>query len=166
MKTTYFLILLAIFSCSHPEVTFRRTASGLEFKIYPAKSHAPLAGSGVTVKLYQYWYWHDSLQSTNCDTLPTYQPLIPGLIFPYHPYEALIYGVREGDSVVVMLRVDSLVTQKKVHKAPLDARPGDAWVVAMKVLKVFPFNPLTSDSLLVADKQMEWKRIEERGKRR
>lgn len=152
----------AFISCNQPApdpAGFLKTASGMEYKIISGKQQSPAATSGSTVKLYQNWYWHDTLRRSNRDTMPLYQQLISGLIFPYEPSEALIQGVRRGDSVVVKLRLDSLLTQKKIPRLPAGSRPNDAWRITMKVLEVFPYDPLRSDSIVMADKLKEMTKV-------
>ena len=152
-----FACLTGLIACKQEDKGFKKTASGLEYRIIKSGEKGPVAESGSTVKLFIDWYWHDSLKHTNRDTLPTYQALIPGLIFPYDPFETLTYGVSKGDSIEVRLRVDSLLSQKKIQKEPEGAQTNDAWLVRIKVLEVFPFDPLRSDSIVIADKLREQK---------
>lgn len=150
------LLILFIVSCSGPANNeFRKTASGLEYKIISGGNNGPAAGSGATVKLHHTWYRHDTVWQSSRNGKPFYQQLIPGLIFPYDPFETLINGVRENDSVMVKLRVDSLISQHKLDALPPGTKKGDVWTVGIKVLKVFPFDPLLSDSIVMSDKMRE-----------
>ena len=153
------LAALVLFSCSPEGGGFKTTESGLQYRIIKGPGSGPPATTGATVKTHRYWYFRDTLRMTDRDTMPHYQALIPGLIFPYDISEALMQGVREGDSLVVRLRIDSLVAKKLMQKAPDRTQPHDAWVIGIKVLKVFPFHPLMSDSIIRSDQMQEIARL-------
>lgn len=156
----YFLLLsLFLFSCQ-PE--FRRTASGMEYRILE-RGDGLLATTGSTVKVEYTWHFHDTLVRSTYFTLPHYQALIPGVIFPYDPMEALIQGVREGDSLEVILRADSLAAQGKIKKDEPNVRPDDIWRIGIRVLKVYPFDmskPGYYDSLIAVDKKADRRRFD------
>jgi hypothetical protein len=157
MKGTRILFLLVtIASCSvQDNDSFKRTASGLEFRIISGGNKGAVAGSGATVKLNYTWYRGDTVWQTNRNFKPFYQALIPGVLFPYDPFETLVYGVRENDSVVVHLRVDSLLQQHRLDSLPPGTKKEDVWTVGIKVLKIFPFDPLKGDSIIRADQMAE-----------
>lgn len=145
---------LFLFSCQ-PEI--QKTESGLEYKIFRNGSGVE-AKSGSTVKLHYSQVLHDTVTSTTRGKMPYYKALIPGTIFAYDPFEVLIQGVREGDSIVVIQRMDSLLKKGRLSQLPPHLKPEDALEVRIKVLKVFPFElmrPNYSDSLVHADKAAE-----------
>jgi hypothetical protein len=158
----FIIVIVLLVSCSQSETGWKQTASGLEFKIIHGKAKGSVAGSGATVKFHQYWYWHDTLKMNSRDSLPLYQALIPGLIFPYDPTEAFLHGVQEGDSVVVNLRIDSLYKQRRIDTLRGNMKLTDRWVIGMKVLKIFPFDPLHSDSIVMADRLKEYETYKKR----
>lgn len=122
-----------------------------------------MATTGSTVKVEYTWHFHDTLVRSTYHTLPHYQALIPGVIFPYDPMEVLVYGVREGDSLEVILRADSLAAQGKIKKDEPNIKPEDFWRIGIRVVKVYPFDMLKpgyADSLIAVDKKADWSRFD------
>lgn len=158
-RLCYFLLLSFSLASCQPET--RRTASGLEYRVVE-KGKGELATSGSTVKVEYTWHFHDTLVRSTYFTLPHYQALIPGVIFPYDPMEVLVYGVREGDSLDVILRADSLAAQGKIKKDEPNIKPEDFWRIGIRVVKVYPFDmlkPGNADSLIAVDKKADWLRF-------
>lgn len=136
---------------------YQQTESGLQFKIIQEGS-GPVATAGSTIKVHYTQMLHDTVTMTTFGKLPYYRELIPGTIFPYDPFEALTRGVRTGDSVVVIQRMDSLVKKGRLEKLPSHIKPDDVMIIGIRVLQVFPFEisrPAYADSLLKADKEAE-----------
>ena len=133
-----------------------RTASGLEFMLYHGdNATGPVAGSGATVKVNYTLRYGDSVLHSTVRSMPLYQPLIPGLIAPYSPMEALGAGVRPGDSLVVWQRVDSMQRKGLLRELPKGWRMSDRLTATMKVLAVFSFDYMRTDSAVRADKLAE-----------
>ena len=154
-----FLSIILFFSC---DTTFRRTESGLQYRIFEKGSGA-VATAGSTVKLHYTQMLHDTITSTTVGKLPIYKELIPGTIFPYDPFEVLVKGVRPGDSIVVVQRLDSLLKKGKRKNLPPHLKPEDELIVTMKILQVFPFqisNAVLTDSLIRADKMAERRKMD------
>lgn len=148
------LVLILAAGCQEP---FRHTASGLEYRVVE-HGKGLVAESGSTVKVDYTWHFHDTLVKSTYNLMPHYQALIPGVIFPYDPMEALTRQVREGDSIEVILRADSLIAQGRLKNPPPSIKAGDYWRIGMRVKKVYPFNwtrPGYTDSLIEADKKRE-----------
>ena len=161
-SSSLLLLLATVFFISCKQ-SFKETSSGLQYKIVE-KGSGPVAGTGSTVKLHYRQLVHDTVTKTTFGMMPVYKALIPGTIFPYDPFEALTAGVREGDSIVVVMRMDSLLKKGKIEKLPPNLSPEDQFVTCIKVLKVFPFdfrNAGTNDSLLNVDRMAERKRIDD-----
>lgn len=149
-----FLALILLWSCREG---YQKTESGLQYKIIH-EGTGPVAAAGSTVKLHYTQFLNDTLTLTTFDKLPYYKELIPGTIFPYDPFEALIKGIRAGDSVVVIQRLDSLVKKGRLKEIPPHLKAGDVMKIGMRILKVFPFDirtPVITDSLINADKAEE-----------
>lgn len=156
----FLLLSLLIFASCDPG--FKRTESGLQYKIFKEGS-GPIATAGSTVKLHYSQLLHDTVLSTTVGKLPYYKSLIPGTIFPYDPFEALTKGVRAGDSLVILQRIDSLLKKGKLKQLPSHLKSTDVLEVRMKILRVFPFElatPAHSDSLIAADKEAERRKID------
>ena len=70
----------------------------------------------------------------------------------------LAKGVREGDSVVVYQRMDSLLKKGRLEKLPAHLKPEDQLLIGIKILKVFPFeilHPGSTEDRVAEDKQAE-----------
>ncbi len=149
-----FLTLLFFVCC---DSSYHRTQSGLQFRIF-ATGAGHIAAAGSTIKLHYTQVLHDTVTFTTVGKLPYYKELIPGTIFPYDPFEVLTKGVRAGDSVVVIQRLDSLLNKGKLQKIPPHLKPEDELITRIKILRVFPFQIARagfSDSLIMADKRAE-----------
>src|SRR5688572_29025004 len=116
------LCILSILFIASCDSSYRRTESGLQYRIFETGS-GPVAGAGSTVKLHYSQVLHDTVTSTTVGKLPYYKELIPGTIFPYDPFEVLTKGVRAGDSVIVVQRLDSLLKKGKLQQLPPHLKP-------------------------------------------
>jgi FKBP-type peptidyl-prolyl cis-trans isomerase FkpA len=140
--------------------------SGLEYRVFPCSSTGGSSGivaaSGSMVKLrLRVWHADTLVHGGGGSRLPLYQPLIPGLVYPYSPMEAL-FGRRAGDSVVVEQRVDSMLRKGLLRSLPAGWKSSDRLWVRMLVLAVFPFDNGGSDSAVRADKAREAKLLLDR----
>lgn len=156
-----FIVSFSVLMACNP--TVHKTESGLEYIVIPGNKGGPQAATGSTVKLHYSQLFHDTVTASTFDKMPYYKALIPGTIFAYDPFEVLAHGVREGDSIVVTLRMDSLVSKGKIAKLPPHILPTDKIITSIKVLKVFPFDIMhaqQNDSLIYLDKTIERKRID------
>lgn len=150
-------IVLSLFLLAACEAGYQRTESGLQYKIVESGT-GPASAAGTTVKLHYEQVLHDTVTGSTFGKLPYYKVLIPGTIFPYDPFEVLTKGVRAGDSIVVIQRMDSLLKKGKLERLPPYLKPEDELIVRIKILKVFPFQimrPGYTDSLVAADKESE-----------
>jgi FKBP-type peptidyl-prolyl cis-trans isomerase len=157
-KVIYLLVAGAIAGLTGCIQTVYRTASGLTFMIYKGPDTGGIAsGSGTTVKVELTVRHGDSVVQTSVGKMPVYQQLIPGLIFPYSPAEALVSGVKAGDSLVVWQQVDSMLQKGLLRQLPKGWERSDQLVSTIKVLQVFPFDFRHGDSLVKTDKEAEAK---------
>ena len=97
--------------------TIYRTGSGLTYRVWHRQPHGPVAGSGATVKVRYRELHADTPYDGTGGRMPLYQPMIPGLVFPYTVGEAL-GGARAGDSIVYTRRVDQLLARGILKKLP------------------------------------------------
>lgn len=150
-------IVLSLFLLAACEGGYKHMESGLEYKVVESGSGA-VSSAGSTVKLHYEQVLHDTVIGSTFEKLPYYKALIPGTIFPYDPFEVLTKGVRAGDSIVVIQRMDSLLKKGKLEKLPSHLKPEDVMIIRIKILKVFPFEIMRAgytDSLITADKETE-----------
>jgi len=147
--------LMIFFGACSPDI--QKTASGLEYVIYHKDNgKGPLAGSGSTVKLTLVLRKGDSVIRP-ARRMPEYKQLIPGLVFPYTPIEAL-YHVQAGDSIIAWQRVDSMVSKHMIASLPHGWKKSDKLTATMRVLAVFPFD-YGKGNLVKADEEAETVRI-------
>jgi FKBP-type peptidyl-prolyl cis-trans isomerase len=150
-------IVLSLFLLAACEAGYKQMESGLQYKVVESGSGA-VAAAGSTVKLHYEQVLHDTVVGSTFGKLPYYKALIPGTIFPYDPFEVLTKGVRAGDSIVVIQRMDSLLKKGKLDKLPPHLKPEDVMIIRIRILKVFPFEIMRAgyvDSLVNADKETE-----------
>ena len=150
-------IVILLFHLAACEAGYKHMESGLQYKVVESGS-GNVSTAGSTVKLHYEQVLHDTVVGSTFGKLPYYKALIPGTIFPYDPFEVLTKGVRAGDSIVVIQRMDSLLKKGKLAKLPAHLKPEDVMIVRIKILKVFPFEIMRAgyaDSLVTADKETE-----------
>jgi FKBP-type peptidyl-prolyl cis-trans isomerase FkpA len=149
MKTlsSYFLLsltLLMAVSCTNSE--FKKTKSGLLYKIYSDGKGEP-AKKGQFLKVNVVQKIRDSLMYSTEGSVPIYMPVDSPR--PVYNYTEILSLLRKGDSAVVVLLADSL--QKKFGgQLPPFIKKKDKMTLAFKVLDVF-----ASENLLMADKEAE-----------
>lgn len=155
-------IVLSLFFFAACDAGYQRMESGLQYKVVESGS-GPVSTAGSTVKLHYEQVLHDTVTGTTFGKLPYYKSLIPGTIFPYDPFEVLTKGVRAGDSIIVIQRMDSLLKKGKLHQLPAHLKPEDELIVRIKILKVFPFEIMRAgytDSLITDDKETERRKMD------
>src|SRR5688572_17775777 len=135
---------------------FYRTETGLLYKVIESKNKDSVAGLGVTAKIHYTQKAGDSVLESTYKLMPLYHMVVPGYGNRYNPLEVFDYGLKEGDSVVTIQRVDSMMRKKIFTKLPAFLKPTDLWYTYFKVVKLF-----RNDSLLHADKMQELERVAE-----
>ena len=153
LKIIFSFLLICFFSaCGEPPV--KRTQSGLLFRVFPSGYSDPFARMGQTVKLHYTQKVGDRVIETTRDKMPLYYLVMPGFTNHYNPLEVLDYGLKKGDSVITIQRIDSMLHKKIFASLPPWMDSTDEWITHIKVVEVF-----TYDSLLQADKELERKRV-------
>lgn len=137
--------------------TVYRLPSGMTYQVWHRSSGIP-AGGGATVKARYVERHKDSMIADTSGELPLYQELIPGLVFPYTPGEAL-GGAMVGDSIVFTRKVSEMKAKGLLKALPHGWHRSDELVGTMVVERVFPYDVLHGDSLLHADKLAEARRL-------
>ena len=132
--------------------------SGLTYQVWHRSPGGIPAASGATVK-FRYLEKHgDSAYDGTGGRMPAYQALMPGLLMPYTPGETL-RGARAGDSIAYVRRVDSLLAKGLFRALPPGWKRSDELSGSILVEKVFPFDPVHGDSILLADKLAEARQL-------
>ena len=147
------LMALAAFS-SCGDTAYKKTKSGLLYKIVKSGSDS-LVKEGYVMKLnYQIKIAStDSVLQTSYGKMPGYAKVNPvnnmQMGDSYNPSEVFPF-FHNGDSVVVVQLVDSLIKKNPMQPLPPFLKKGDKIITTFKVVKVF-----TADSLAIADNQIE-----------
>ena len=146
-KITYLLIGLALAAVSCTNSSFKKTKSGLLYKIY-SDGKGPVAKKGEFIKLNFVQKVRDSVLATTEGGVPLYLPVdSPRPI--YNPIEILSL-LRKGDSAVVVMLVDSMQRKFGQGQLPPFLKKKDKMVFGFKVLDVF-----ASEDLLKTDRDQE-----------
>jgi FKBP-type peptidyl-prolyl cis-trans isomerase FkpA len=144
------LALLVIAGCN--DVGFKRTKSGLMYKIMSTGNPAPVK-RGEWLKMHLTQSVNDSLLGGTYGQAPLYIPA-DSMPAAYDPREVLSL-LRKGDSAVVVMFGDSIV-KKQGGLPPFMKSNKDKLIFTFKVLDVFP-----NDSAKVADETAEQTRVQE-----
>lgn len=150
MKKVNYLVLatvaLAIMaSCN--KISYRKTKSGLVYKIFPIDSKDSLLKNGQIAKFQFVTKLNDSVLYSTYGKMPGYAKLSPTEPPPYNLLEILPM-MRKGDSAVTVQIVDSLL--KKGEQLPPSAKKGDRLTTTFRITAVF-----TSDSITMIDYNAE-----------
>ena len=147
MKTISYLLvglaLLGAAACSNSQ--FKRTKSGLQYKIFSAGTGAT-AKKGEILKMQLVQKVRDSVLYSTYGGFPFYIPVdSPRPI--YSPTEIFMM-LRKGDSAVAILSADSI--SRKSGGLPPFMKKKDKIVISLKVLNIF-----TSQEEMMADRKEE-----------
>lgn len=126
------LLAVLLWSCGD-KGGFKKTASGLSYKII-SDGKAQQVKKGQVLKLHFSRKLNDSLMTTTYGTMPTYAQ-VDSVGPDYNPTE-IFPMLRKGDSVVIVVEIDSLV--KRQMQVPPFMKPKDKLILAMRVLDILP----------------------------
>ncbi len=96
---------------------YYRTPTGLLYKIVDSTGDS-LARMGSTAKVNYIQKAGDTIIESTYEKMPLYYNVMPGFGNRYNPLEVFDYGVRAGDSVIVVQRVDSMLKKHIFEKLP------------------------------------------------
>lgn len=153
-KVNYFLLLitvvLATTACN--QVSYKKTKTGLLYKIIPSNSKDSLVKNGQWLKIhFTQKINEDSVLQSTYGKMPIYQQLVESPGLNYDPAEVFPM-LKKGDSVVIVQFVDSLLAKQNNPGATLPPylKKGDKLTLYFTVIDV-----LTSDSAYQNDMQKE-----------
>jgi FKBP-type peptidyl-prolyl cis-trans isomerase FkpA len=148
----YFLatVAMAAFVVSCNSVDFKKTKSGLVYKIFPkGKTSDSLAKDKDILKYHSNVTINDSLIYSSYGKMPGYAQLNTANIPNYSPAE-IFPMLRKGDSAVVVLSIDTLMKSGIAQRQFPFAKKGDQLTITYKVLEIFH-----NDSTAQADVNIE-----------
>jgi FKBP-type peptidyl-prolyl cis-trans isomerase FkpA len=165
MKTvSYLLVMIATvaLATSCNKVDYRKTSSGMLYKIFPSSGKDSAAKPGSWLKLYYMQKRSgekgDTVLQSNYGKMPVYQqvvsPAAGGPSATYNPSE-IFHLLKKGDSAVVVMFVDSLISKKiaTADQLPPFLKKGDKLTLMFRVVDVF-----TNDSLYQLDASAEYEK--------
>ena len=141
------LLAVLLFTVACDKVNYRKTKSGLLYKIFPADNKEPLIKSGQFVKFNVKGELNDSVLFTSYGKLPSYAQVSAGEQPPYNLLEVLPL-MKKGDSAVTVQLIDTLL--KQGMQLPPNAKKGDRIITTFRVIEVF-----ATDSLAMKDYNVE-----------
>lgn len=136
----FIAVILVAASCN--KVDYKKTSSGLAYKLFPSDSKDSLIKDGQVVKMQATTKLNDSLLYSSYGKMPVYVKL-QDVGSNYNIYE-ILRMMRNGDSAVVVQLADTLL--KRQEQAPPMAKKGDRLITTLKILKVY-----SNDSIAMID---------------
>lgn len=158
MKKTTILIsglLVAIGFAACSGGSFKKTRSGLLYKIESTDKSQPTAKRGSFLKLYYKQKAGDTTFGENFGKMPMYAP-VDSVGSNYTPAEIFTL-LRKGDSATVVMVPDTLL--KKGAQLPPFIKRKDKIVLSFRIVEVF-----ANESAMTADRDAEFKKEEVRAK--
>ncbi len=157
MKKTVFilssLVVAILFAACSGGGSFKKTKSGLLYKIIPSDKNQPVVKRGQILKLHFTQKVRDSVLGTNFGKMPYYAPV--DSVGPiYNPAE-IFPLLHKGDSVTVIMLADTLV--KKGAQLPPFINRKDKLVLSFRIVDVF-----AADSTADVDRQAEMAKEQKR----
>lgn len=152
-KITLFIasaLILSLASCD--KVSYKKTKSGLVYKIISGGSKDSVARNGNVVKFYFIRKYNDSVLYNSFGKMPSYVPLQDDPNMKYSPVE-VFFMARKGDSLITVELVDTLLKRGLSSQLPPNAKNGDKMTTYIKIVEVFK-----NDSLAMPDYQAEMAR--------
>jgi FKBP-type peptidyl-prolyl cis-trans isomerase len=129
--------------------SYKKTKSGLVYKLIPGGSKDSVAKVGNVVKLHFIRKYNDSVLYSSYGKMPNFIPLQNDPAQSYSPVEVLFLA-RKGDSIITVESVDTMLKRGMINQLPPTAKKGDRITTYIKIVDVFK-----NDSLAMPDYQAE-----------
>jgi FKBP-type peptidyl-prolyl cis-trans isomerase FkpA len=152
MKTiTSFILLLltigVITGCN--KVNYRKTKSGLVYKLFPADNKNALITNGQVAKFEVITKLNDSVMYSSYGKLPAFARVMATDKPPYNLLSVLPM-MKKGDSAIIVQMIDSLI--KMGAQLPGSAKKGDKITTTVRITEVFAND---STAMIDYNKEME-----------
>lgn len=147
----YFLtmIALAALMTSCNSVSYKKTKSGLLYKIISTNNKDSVAKTGDWLKVQYSNKINDSVLNNSYGKMPGYAQVAPVDNLSYDVSE-IFPLLKKGDSAIIVLLVDTLIKKNGGQGLPPFMKKGDRLILTLKVMDVFK-----DESLYQADRQAE-----------
>ena len=137
------VIMIIVAGCG--EMSYKKTKTGLVYKVFPGSSKDSLAKVGNVVKFNFTRKLNDSLLGSTYGKMPGYAQLTNEQSMEYGPGE-VFFLTKKGDSAITIEIVDTLLKKGMAAQLPPNAKKGDRITTFIKVLEIFK-----NDSLAMPD---------------
>ena len=138
MKTKIVMIIPVILSIVMASCgqDYKKTKSGLVYKIFPGSSKDSAAGGKDKMKFHVILKQNDSLLFTSFDKMPIYQEWANNDPRADYTLYEVLFKMKKGDSATILQDYDSLVKKGMIRQYPT-AKKGDRIKINLKVLDIF-----------------------------
>lgn len=136
-------LIAALVGCD--SMSFKKTKSGLVYKIIPGKGKDSLIKNGNVVKFQFIRKLNDSLIYSSYGKMPGFSQINLNPDINYSPLE-VFFMLRKGDSAVTVEMYDSLAAKGFTSQLPPNAKKGDKINTYLKILEVY-----SNDSIAMID---------------
>ncbi len=151
-KINYLVAIVAVLSLTVAcdQVSYKKTKSGLAYKIFPGSGNDSVIKSGQVVKFHYTVKYNDSIieRFSSYGKLPGYVKA-QSLEKPTYDFMELLTQLKKGDSLVTVQMADTLMKIQSPILPP-NAKKGDRVTMTVKIINVF-----TADSIAQVDYGME-----------
>lgn len=136
-KTIFYTALFAILLAGCKNVDFKKTKSGLAYKLFPSSSGEKAVPGGF-LKVNLISKVRDSVLKSTYGTAATYIP-VPDTSSPGRPYDIseISHLLKKGDSVYLVQEIDTLFKDAPPESMPPFFKKGDKLYIGLKVLEIF-----------------------------
>jgi FKBP-type peptidyl-prolyl cis-trans isomerase len=136
-RSYYFLAAIAalLFTTACQNINYKRTKSGLLYKIFPASGKDSLIKTGSVVKFNYAVKYNDSSLFDSHGKMPGFIR-IQTLDKPSYDFQEIMPMLKKGDSAVIVQMVDTLM-KLGAQQLPPNAKKGDRVVFTLKINEVF-----------------------------
>jgi len=141
-KTNILLFIVSIVFLASCSDGFKKTKTGLKYKIFPSASGEKL-NPGDLVKFQYKVIYKDSVVQTTYGTLPAFDMVDPN--GRHHDFSEVLSKLKVGDSLVTIQLHDSLASNP-AYGVPRYLKKGQTQQSTLKIVAVYKENPATGKS--------------------
>ena len=152
LSYSFTMIALVALTASCSNTSYKKTKSGLLYKIIPSSGKDSVVKANQWLKLNFVQKLNDSLLQTSYGKTPVYVKIPATTPEDYSPME-IFSMLKTGDSAVAVMMIDSLVSKGLMQQMPPFMKKGDKINWGFKVVSIFD-----NDSLYMADQKAEYEK--------
>jgi FKBP-type peptidyl-prolyl cis-trans isomerase len=141
-KTNIFFLILSIALFASCSDGFKKTKTGLKYKIIPSASGEKLLPGDLVKFQYKVTY-KDSVVQTTYGTLPAFDMV--DATGRHHDFSEVLSQLKVGDSLVTIQRYDSL-SANPAYGVPRYLKKGETQQSTLKIMKVYKADSATGQS--------------------